>query len=55
MLGHVASFFSVSYFDQINVFLYLIIGMIAVFAQERKREGYESEPQKSQDIVQLST
>ncbi len=30
VLGHVASFFSVSYFDQITIFWYLVIAMIAV-------------------------
>jgi hypothetical protein len=29
LLAHVASFFSVSYFDQITIFWYLVIGMVA--------------------------
>ena len=55
VLGHVASFFSVSYFDQINVFLFLTIGMIAALVQDRTREGYEPELQNSQGAVQLPT
>jgi hypothetical protein len=30
LLGHVASFFSVTYFDQIIIFWYLVIAMIAI-------------------------
>jgi hypothetical protein len=33
ILGHVASFFSVSYFDQITIYWYLIIAMIASLLQ----------------------
>jgi hypothetical protein len=33
LLGHVASFFSVSYFDQIIIFWYLVIAMIAALAE----------------------
>ncbi len=33
LLGHVASFFSVSYFDQITIFLYLIVAMSATLGE----------------------
>lgn len=40
ILGHVVSFFSVSYFDQLNVFWYLIVGMIAALVPDgRKRRA----------------
>jgi hypothetical protein len=35
LLGHVASFFSVSYFDQIIIFWYLTIGMSAALVHEK--------------------
>ncbi len=35
VLGHVASFFSVSYFDQLTIFWYLIIAMISVLTRVR--------------------
>jgi hypothetical protein len=35
LLAHVASFFSVTYFDQITIFWYLAIGMIAALVHER--------------------
>lgn len=54
VLGHVASFFSVAYFDQINVFLYLTIGMVAALVQDRTMEEYDPERQNSQGTVQLS-
>ena len=34
LMAHVASFFSVSYFDQITIFWYLLIGMLAALATE---------------------
>jgi hypothetical protein len=34
LVGHVASFFSVSYFDQIIIFWYLLLGMIAAIAHQ---------------------
>jgi hypothetical protein len=37
LLAHVASFFSVSYFDQITIYWYLLIGMIAALATERRK------------------
>jgi hypothetical protein len=55
MLGHVASFFSVSYFDQLNVFWYFIIGMIAALVPDGSRQVYESNPLKDRNIVPLST
>lgn len=55
VLAHVASFFSVSYFDQINIFWFLIIGMIAVFVHDGKRDGCESKTQNSQGIVPFPT
>lgn len=39
MLGHVTSFFSVSYFDQINIFWYMIIAMIAALVNDRDISG----------------
>jgi hypothetical protein len=36
LLAHVASFFSVSYFDQITIYWYLLIGMIAALASQMK-------------------
>lgn len=54
VLGHVASFFSVSYFDQIIIFWYMIIAMIAALVYDRKVEAYESEPLKGPGVVQFS-
>lgn len=50
LLGHVASFFSVSYFDQINIALYFVVGMIAALVQERAAEGYEVHSQENQNF-----
>ncbi len=36
IFGHVASFFSVSYFDQIIIFWYMIIAMIAALVHDKK-------------------
>jgi hypothetical protein len=36
VLSHVASFFSVSYFDQITIFWYLIVGIISTLTQYSK-------------------
>lgn len=55
VLGHVASFFSVSYFDQIIIFWYLIIGMIAALVQNKKEEDYAPNPRQAQSVVQFST
>jgi uncharacterized membrane protein len=55
ILGHVASFFSVSYFDQMNIFWYLIIGIIAALVPDGSRQVYESNPLKDRNIVPLST
>jgi hypothetical protein len=55
VLSHVASFFSVSYFDQVIIFWYLLIGMIAVLVHDGKSDGCESQDQQSQGVVQLST
>ncbi len=47
VLGHVASFFSVSYFDQITIFWYLVIAMIAVLEYDgttRKMKIHEALP-----------
>lgn len=40
LLGHVASFFSVSYFDQIIIFWYLLLAAIATFATTNKMAKY---------------
>ena len=58
VLGHAVSFFSVTYFDQINVFLYLTIGMIAALVKSPESEVAESEVAEfeldnNQDIIQL--
>jgi hypothetical protein len=37
LVAHIASFFSVSYFDQITIYWYLLIGMIAALIQQTKR------------------
>lgn len=50
LLGHVVSFFSVSYFDQINIALYFVVGMIAALVQERAAEGYEINSQENQNF-----
>jgi hypothetical protein len=55
ILGHVASFFSVSYFDQIIIFWYMSIAMIAALAYERKVEEYESEQLEDPGLVQFPT
>ena len=46
LLGHVVSFFSVSYFDQINIFWYLNVGMAAALAtsQDQVVENEISDP-----------
>ncbi len=38
LLSHVASFFSVSYFDQLSVFWYFLIGMIASLSSDRNSQ-----------------
>jgi hypothetical protein len=55
MLSHVASFFSVSYFDQLNVFWYLFIGMIAALMESQNPEEANYEPGDNQDIIQFPT
>ena len=54
MLSHVASFFSVSYFDQLNVFWYFLIGMIAALVQNPKKEECEFEPEKESGYCTVS-
>jgi hypothetical protein len=57
VLGHVTSFFSVSYFDQITIFWYLIIGMIAAL-YIKEGEGHISRNHtnvRMLSIVQFST
>lgn len=46
LLGHVVSFLSVSYFDQISIFWYLNVGMVAALAtsQEQVVENEVSDP-----------
>ena len=41
VLGHVASFFSVSYFDQITIFWFLIIAMISALIHIKKGREVE--------------
>lgn len=54
VLGHVASFFSVSYFDQITIFLYMIIAMIAALTNdERPREKMTTEPPFTKQTMPL--
>lgn len=42
LLGHIVSFFSVSYFDQIIIFWYLIIAMIAALVPDGKEDRRSS-------------
>lgn len=53
LLGHVASFFSVAYFDQITVFLYMTIGMIAVLVREGQGEKRGSKLSKTEGPIQF--
>ena len=55
LFSHAVSFFSVSYFDQMVVFLFLLIGMFAALVPNAKKEGYECEPGENLDTVQSST
>lgn len=55
MLSHIASFFSVSYFDQLNVFWYFLIGMIAALVKNQETEEVEFEPDNNQGIIQFPT
>jgi hypothetical protein len=54
VLGHAISFLSVSYFDQITIFWYLIIGMISALAHDGSSRDHESNPIKGRNITQLS-
>ena len=55
LFSHAVSFFSVSYFDQMAVFEFLLIGMIAALVQDGKKEGSGFESGKNQGLIQLST
>lgn len=55
VLGHVVSFFSVSYFDQMSLFWYLIIGASADFDQSGTETARESQHLKSLRTMQVST
>jgi hypothetical protein len=46
VLGHVVSFFSVSYFDQMILFWYFIIGASAVLVLGGTKKAYEIQPLK---------
>jgi hypothetical protein len=48
LLAHVASFFAVSYFDQMTIFWYLLIGMIAALVHETKEVFVDRSPIKVQ-------
>lgn len=52
VLGHVASFMSVSYFDQITIFWYMIIAMVAALVHDKNRGAYESDPPQAQGVLQ---
>lgn len=47
-LGHVASFFSTSYFDQIIIFWYLLIGMIVAVARQTRALVGQPSPIRAQ-------
>jgi hypothetical protein len=51
LFSHVVSFMSVSYFDQITIFWYMIIGMIVVLMKNRKQSRHESRSLKNQHSV----
>jgi hypothetical protein len=51
LLSHVVSFFSVSYFDQIIIFWYLIIGMIVALVHDKKENPDEGDMRESQGAV----
>lgn len=57
LFSHAVSFFSVAYFDQITVFLFLLIGMVAALVSNAKKEGWELEQEhgENQGIVQFPT
>ena len=55
MLGHVVSFFAVSYFDQMTLFWYVLIATIAVLEPGKKGRTIESEEWHNQSTVQFST
>ncbi len=46
LLSHVVSFFSVSYFDQIIIFWYMVIGMIVALMHDEKGNPHEADAQK---------
>jgi hypothetical protein len=54
VLGHVVSFLSVSYFDQMTLFWYFIIGASAVIGRDATEKAYESQGLKSKDAIQIS-
>jgi len=54
VFSHAVSFFSVSYFDQMNIFWYSTIGMIAALVDDGSRRVYESRQAKGSNISQVS-
>ncbi|ULA58168.1 MAG: conserved membrane protein of unknown function [Nitrospira sp.] len=55
VLGHVVSFFSVSYFDQMVLFWYFIIGANAILSQAGPETAYESQHWESSGTIEFST
>ena len=53
LLSHVVSFFSVSYFDQIIINWYMIIGMIVVLVHDKNGNPAEGDTRNTQNAVQL--
>lgn len=55
VLGHVVSFFSISYFDQMTLFWYFIIGASAHLAEGATQTASESQYWKSPGTMQFRT
>ena len=51
IFSHVVSFLSVSYFDQIMIFWYMIIGMIVALVHDKKGNPHKGDTRESQGAV----
>ena len=54
LLSHVVSFFSVTYFDQIIIFWYMLIGMIVALVHDKKETPHVSDMRESQAAVPVA-
>lgn len=54
LLSHVVSFFSVTYFDQIIIFWYMLIAMIVALVHDKKENPHVSDMRESQAAVPVA-